>query len=220
MALGDVLKTSSPAPFDRPQDYPYYQDKHHSQQKQQANVNGLEAFRQGLKGLKSDGRHHATPKTATHSASSSSTTAADFSSFSPAASSSSSACSPLYSDDMRSALPSRPVVTKNESESNAARTRIRSPLPDESGGSNRSSVARSPGAFQESSLASNNANNGLRNSNSPAALSQSLSPAPASAEIAEDFASSATSSQHDADAQLDAGSSVVQGLSGQVCRYV
>ncbi|KAL1890355.1 GATA type transcriptional activator of nitrogen-regulated proteins [Sporothrix stenoceras] len=111
---------------------------------------------------------------------------------------------------MRSALPSRPMTnsssSKTDPDGNSSRTRIRSPPPEEGGAttSNRSSVARSP-------------NNRQRNSRSPMALSQPLSPASVAAETATAQQSAMAGSQPDTDAQSDAGSSVVQGLSGQVC---
>ncbi|ERS96751.1 hypothetical protein HMPREF1624_06960 [Sporothrix schenckii ATCC 58251] len=107
---------------------------------------------------------------------------------------------------MRSALPARPMATTTKAvvDGNSSKTRIRSPPPEESGAhSNRSSMARSP-------------NNGRRNSGSPADLSQPLSPTSVTAETASTHGTT-TGSQADVDVQSDVGSSVVQGLSGQVC---
>lgn len=190
MALGEVLKTHSVAPFHKSQDFQRYHPhhQHHDSREQHSELQGLEAFRQGLKGFqqKSDRDHYEA------------TTAA--SDFTP-------------KTKMRSALPSRPMAasSKNDADGNSSRTRIRSPPPEEGGAnSNRSSVARSPKAFHDN-------NNRQRNSRSPAALSQPLSPASVAAETASTHGAPA-GSQQDADAQSDAGSSVVQGLSGQVCR--
>lgn len=194
MALGEVLKTSSVAPFHKPQDFQSCHHPHDNREQHQE-FQELEAFRQGLKGFQRSDRRQDTTAT----------TSPSFSPPPPA--------------KMRSALPSRPMATsKNDADGNSSRVRIRSPPPEESGGSNRSSVARSPKLSHDS-------NSRHRSSRSPSTLSQQpLSPASVVAESTSSNGAasggfvSASAAQQDTDAQSDVASSVVQGLSGQVCR--
>ncbi|CAK7228188.1 GATA type transcriptional activator of nitrogen-regulated proteins [Sporothrix eucalyptigena] len=185
MALGEVLKTSSVAPFHRPQDYHTYHHSHsrNDSREQHAEFQGLEAFRHGLKGF-----HQISERRQYEQYDSPSTTPSP---------------PPPKPKKMRSALPSRPMASsKNDADNTSSRARIRSPPPEAGDSNNRSSAARSPKHSRQ------------RDSRSPAALSQPLSPASVAAETATAHASG---SQPDTDVQSDAGSSVVQGLSGQVC---
>ncbi|EFX02920.1 siderophore transcription factor [Grosmannia clavigera kw1407] len=111
---------------------------------------------------------------------------------------------------MRSALPSRPMTqrseSKNGSESGRYRSRIRSPSSDEE--EDRRSAGPPAYSMSETHRQPSPA--------SPPSLVQPLSPASAAAEAASSTAATSPSHQ-DAETHSDAGASVVQGLSGQVC---
>ncbi|OAA61858.1 siderophore transcription factor [Niveomyces insectorum RCEF 264] len=129
---------------------------------------------------------------------------------------------------MRSALPTRPMASRNKADANQHRARIlRSPVSEEGETNNKSSNDNSgtstrKNARRQPSPASPRSTSLSQEPPSPASVAAEMatSARPASARPGR-LSSAGPDAQHDVsppgDGQSDAGGSVVQGLSGQVC---